>query len=55
MDLEVHVYAYEARRKQDLENIGVICHDLPLSRKPFSWQNISAISELTDSFKEEKV
>lgn len=54
LGFEVHVYAYEARRKQDLENIGVICHDLPLSRKPFSWHNVSAISKLTDSFKEEK-
>jgi glycosyltransferase involved in cell wall biosynthesis len=51
---EIHVYAYEARRKQDLEEIGIICHDLPLGRNPFHWKNISAIKDLTKSFKHEK-
>lgn len=54
LGFEVHAYAYELRRKQDLEDIGVICHDLHLERNPFNWQNISAIIELTVSFKNEK-
>jgi glycosyltransferase involved in cell wall biosynthesis len=53
LDYEVHVYAYKARRKQDLESIGVICHDLPLGRNPFNWQNVSAIRKLIKSLKKE--
>ena len=51
---EVHAYAFEFRRKQDLEDIGVICHDLHLKRNPFNWRNISAIVKLTRLFKYEK-
>lgn len=50
---EVHIYAYEARRKRDLEDVGVVCHDLPLGRNPFNWQNFSTIKKLTTSLKAE--
>jgi len=54
LGFEIHAYAYEARRKQDLMDAGIICHDLQMKRKPFNWQNISATIKLIVSFKKEK-
>lgn len=54
LGFEIHAYACEIRRKHDLEDIGVICHDLQMKRKPFNWENISAIKKLSVSLKREK-
>ena len=54
LGFEIHVYACEPRRKQDLVDMGVICHDLQMKRKPFHWHNISAIRKLSASLKEER-
>lgn len=51
---EVHVYAFEERRRSDLEKIGVVCHDLEIKRSPMKVSNIKAILSLIKSFKEEK-
>ncbi len=51
---EVHVYAFEERRRIDLEKIGVVCHDLEIKRNPMKVSNIKAILSLIKSFKEEK-
>lgn len=50
---EVHAYAAPVDSKKGLENIGVICHDIPVERNPYKLKNIKALKELILSFREE--
>ncbi len=51
---EVHAYAQPGEERKQLEDIGVICHDVPICRSPFRRDNLKALTMLTDSFRREK-
>lgn len=50
---EVHAYAESGPERSRLEECGVVCQDIPISRSPFRMGNIKALSLLTASFREE--
>ncbi|MDF2667702.1 MAG: hypothetical protein K0R67_8 [Paenibacillus sp.] len=51
---EVHAYAQSGEGREQLEAIGVICHDVPICRSPLRKENLKALAMLTDSFRQEK-
>ncbi|OES44982.1 glycosyltransferase family 4 protein [Domibacillus iocasae] len=50
---EVHAYGQQDIGKEEVQNTGVICHDIPFQRSPFQLDNVRALKELTKSFQEE--
>ncbi|WNS81211.1 glycosyltransferase family 4 protein [Domibacillus sp. DTU_2020_1001157_1_SI_ALB_TIR_016] len=50
---DVHAYALPDHGKEEVERIGVVCHDIPFQRSPFQADNLRALKQLTDSFQEE--
>lgn len=51
---QVHAYANIDQSKEVLIRNKIICHDLPLQRNPFHFDNIRAFKMLVESFKEER-
>lgn len=51
---EVHAYAQPGEGRKRLEDMGVVCHDIPICRSPLRVQNLRALSMLTDSFRKEQ-
>lgn len=51
---EVHAYSQGVHGKEAVEKAGVICHDIPFERSPFRRGNLTALRELTSSFKSEE-
>ncbi|MDN3019272.1 glycosyltransferase family 4 protein [Paenibacillus sp. BSR1-1] len=50
---EVHAVGSNSRkRKDELLDIGVICHDVDFDRMPFSKKNMRAVKELNDLFRQ---
>jgi glycosyltransferase involved in cell wall biosynthesis len=50
---DVHAYGRPDHGKEQLQGEGVVCHDIPFQRQPFSRENWTAYRELTQSFREE--
>src|SRR5690606_11678819 len=50
---EVHAYAYPDQGKIEVQNKGVICHDIQFKRTPFHVNNMKALMMLFQSFKVE--
>lgn len=50
---EVHAYAQPGEARQQLEQNGIVCHDVPIQRSPLQLQNWKALKILTESFKQE--
>lgn len=51
---EVHAFASFDSGKQALEELGVICHDIPFERSPFKISNLNCLKELIKYFKQFK-
>lgn len=51
---EVHAYAQPGQERERLERLGVVCHDVPISRSPLQAGNWRALGLLTESFRTEK-
>jgi glycosyltransferase involved in cell wall biosynthesis len=54
MGYEVHVYGNGSRRRHELEEAGFICHDFPIKRKPFRFNNLRALWFLIKEFRKHK-
>lgn len=50
---EVHAYGLPDHGKEEVERMGVICHDISFQRSPFGWDNVQAFKQLTESFQKE--
>jgi glycosyltransferase involved in cell wall biosynthesis len=55
MGYEVHVYASIDEFKEEVENTGAICHDVPFPRSPFGAQNIRTLFYLKKEFAKENL
>lgn len=51
---DVHAYALADIGKEEIERIGVTCHDISFQRSPFQLDNFRALKQLTESFQEER-
>lgn len=51
---EVHAYANPDHCKAEVERAGIVCHDIPFSRSPLSFDNVRALKRLTGAFKEHR-
>lgn len=51
--IEVHAYARPDHGYAGVAAQGVICHDISFQRSPFKRENLQALRELTDSFRQE--
>ncbi|SIQ33799.1 glycosyltransferase family 4 protein [Domibacillus enclensis] len=50
---DVHAYGLPDNGKEEVERIGVLCHDVTFQRSPFQLDNIRALKQLTASFQQE--
>ncbi|UOF88970.1 glycosyltransferase family 4 protein [Fodinisporobacter ferrooxydans] len=47
---EIHVFAREDEAKRIIRDANVMCHDIPIQRSPFHWENWRAFRELLKRF-----
>lgn len=51
---EVHAYASPDHCRSDVEQESIVCHDVEISRNPFSLRNLKALKQLTKQFRQER-